>query len=246
MSQNYKAVIRYDGTDFYGWQIQKNGPTIQSEMQKAILKITSERPTVIGSGRTDSGVHAEGQVANFVLSRPRDVDRLLRSLNAVLPDTIRVIHLSKTAPNFHAQFSVRRKIYWYRIWNAPVTHPFWQRFTLHVTDDLDLESMQGAARHLLGRHDFRTFTASGATTETFQRDLYVSEFARHGRMITYKVAASGFLHHMVRNIVGTLLLVGQGRVSPSALTEILQSKDRRLAGPTAPAHGLSLKKVIYR
>ncbi len=245
MTQNYKAVIQYDGTEYYGWQIQRNHPTIQAEVQKAIHRITSERTVVIGSGRTDSGVHAEGQVASFVLHRDYDCSKLLKALNALLPESIRVVRLSTLSPKFHAQFSALEKIYWYRIWNAPVAHPLWRRFALHVPQSLNIERMNLAARHLEGRHNFRAFAAASATSETFEREVQLSRFTRRERMLIYKVAANGFLHHMVRNIVGTILLVGKGKLPPTSIREILRSQDRNQAGPTAPPHGLTLKRVVY-
>jgi len=245
MTQNYKAVIQYDGTEYYGWQIQKHHPTIQAELQKAIQKITSQRTIIIGSGRTDSGVHAEGQATSFRLQRNYDCAKLRQALNALLPESIRVIRLSKAGSKFHAQFSAVRKIYWYRIWNAPVANPFWRRFALHVPHRLDLERMNSAASRLKGRHNFRAFAAASATSETFERAVQLSRFTRQGRMLIYQIAADGFLHHMVRNIVGTLLLVGSGKLPPTSIREILRSQDRTRAGPTAPAQGLTLKKVIY-
>lgn len=244
-AQNYKAVIRYDGGGFFGWQIQKNHPTVQAELQRAIQQVTGERPTVVGSGRTDSGVHAEGQVASFRLDRFVNPAKLLRSLNGVLSDAVRVARLSRVSADFHAQFDAKGKIYWYRLWNGPVGHPFWRDFALHVPQELDLAAMRQAANDLLGRHDFRAFAAAGASKETFERQITLSRFSRHGSLLVYQVAANGFLHHMVRNIVGTLLLVGKGQLPASSMRQILQSRDRRRAGPRAPAHGLALKRVIY-
>ncbi|MBI2820950.1 MAG: tRNA pseudouridine(38-40) synthase TruA [Acidobacteria bacterium] len=245
MAQNYKAVIQYDGSEFYGWQIQRNHATVQGTVRRAIQRIASEEATVIGSGRTDSGVHAEGQVASFVLQRPFDPAKLQRALNAVLPESIRIVRLGRARPAFHPQFGARRKIYWYRIWNAPVIHPFWRKYALHVPQKLDAEAMAQAARWLVGRHDFRAFAASSSTAQTFQRHVSLSAIRRRGAMLVYQVAADGFLHHMVRNIAGTLLLVGRARLTVADVRAILESRDRRRAGPRAPAHGLTLKRVIY-
>ena len=245
MPQNYKATIQYDGTDFHGWQIQKGQPTVQSELRLAIEKITSERAVVVGSGRTDAGVHAEGQVASFKLETWVDPRELSRALNAVLPDAIRVLRLSTAPLKFHAQFSAREKTYWYRIWNAPVMNPFWRRYAIHVPQPLDLRAIRQAAAHLTGPHDFRAFAASSATAETFQRRVTKSKISRRGSLIVYQVSADGFLHHMVRNIMGTLLLVGKSKMPAAAMHRILQSRNRNLAGPTAPARGLTLKHVSY-
>ncbi|MBI4457193.1 MAG: tRNA pseudouridine(38-40) synthase TruA [Acidobacteria bacterium] len=245
MSQNYRATIQYDGSRFCGWQKQKSHPTVQADLERAIQKITSERTLVIGSGRTDSGVHAEGQVANFVLDHTIHPSKLLRAVNAVLPHAIRVVHLSKVGADFHAQFSAKQKIYWYRLWNAPVMHPFWRNFALHVPQKLDLDAMHRAAHHLVGDHNFRAFAAASTTATTLERKIAFSRFTRSGALTVYQVAADGFLHHMVRNIVGTLLLIGKGKLAAAAMRQILQSRDRQQAGPRAPAHGLTLKRVIY-
>lgn len=245
MPQNYKAILQYDGTAYHGWQIQANQPTIQAALRQAIHRITSEHPIVIGSGRTDAGVHAEGQVANFVLQRPLEPSRLLRSLNAVLPGDIRIVRLVTVPSDFHAQFAARQKVYWYRIWNSSVIHPFWRAFALHTPRPLDVTAMAEGASHLVGLHNFRAFAASSTTVEGFEREIALSRFVRRGGLITYQVKADGFLHHMVRNIIGTLLLVGERKMPPAQVRTILRSRNRNLAGPRAPAHGLSLRHVIY-
>ena len=245
MAQNYKAVIQYEGCGFSGWQIQKNQPTVQGELRRALRQIASEPAIVIGSGRTDSGVHAEGQVASFRLERPLDPVRLQSALNGILPEAIRVLRLSRVRADFHAQFSARQKVYWYRLWNAPVMHPFWRRFALHVPGTLDLEAMARAARLLVGSHDFHAFAAASTTAGTFERRVTVSRLIGRRPMVVYQIQADGFLHHMVRNIVGTLLLVAKGKLPVAAVRRILRSRDRRQAGPTAPPHGLALKRVIY-
>ncbi|HEY2931624.1 MAG TPA: tRNA pseudouridine(38-40) synthase TruA [Acidobacteriota bacterium] len=242
---NYKATIQYDGTEYHGWQTQKGQPTIQEMLRRAISKITSERPVVIGSGRTDAGVHAEGQVANFKLEKRFDSLKLKRAMNAVLPDTIRILRLSPVRQDFHAQFAAQEKTYWYRIWNAPVMNPLWRRHALHVPQPLDVPAMQRGAAYLLGRHDFHAFAAAGATVESFKRRVTTSKISRRGTVVVYQISANGFLHHMVRNITGTLLLVGKGRLPASGIRQILRSGNRNLAGPTAPAHGLTLRRVRY-
>ena len=245
MPQTYRATLQYDGTRYHGWQIQGDRPTVQAELRKAVQQVTSERSLVIGSGRTDAGVHAEGQIASFTLEKQLEPLRLRRALNGVLPADIRVTRLASAAPGFHAQFAARQKVYWYRLWNAEVMTPFWQRYALHVRVKLNLSAMEKAAKLFLGRHDFQAFAASSTTAETFERSILLSRFTRHGSLLVYQVAADGFLHHMVRNIVGTLLLVGRDRLPSGAITDILASRDRGRAGPRAPAHGLCLKRVVY-
>lgn len=245
MPRNYKATIQYDGGPFFGWQIQKGHPTVQAELVEALQQVTGERPTVIGSGRTDSGVHADGQVANFRLQRPVESSRLIRSLNGVLPATIRVLRLTRAPADFHAQFNAKRKVYWYRIWNAPVMNPFWRAYVLHVPRPLDVSAMNAASLLLIGRHNFRSFAASSTTSKSFERHISLSRWTRRAALLTYQVAADGFLHHMVRSIVGTVLLVGKGDLPIASVAKILRAQDRRLAGPRAPAHGLTLKRVIY-
>ncbi len=243
--QKYRILIHYRGTKYAGWQVQPDRRTIQGELQKAILKVCGQQRSVVGSGRTDAGVHARGQVAHFRLSEMRAPGKLKTSLNAILPGDIRILGLRPAPKGFHAQKDARRKGYEYRIYNGPVLSPFLREYVLHFRRNLDVESMQEASRLLIGRHDFSALTSSRSTVPSKVRTLSRSELLRRGFFLSYRVEGDGFLHHQIRNIVGTLLEIGTGKRPTAGMGQILCSGDRRTAGPTAPAHGLSLVKVWY-
>ncbi len=241
----YRMLVQYLGTQYHGWQTQKNRPTIQSELQQALQQITGKRVSVVGAGRTDSGVHALGQVAHFRLEKTVDANHLHRAMNGVLPWDIRVRKLRRTDPDFHAQRHAVRKRYDYRIFNGPVLPPFLWNQVVHVRKPLNPRRLSEAARHVLGTHDFSAFAASGTAVQTRVRTITKSLWVKKGCHLNYRIVGSGFLHHMVRNIVGTLLEVGVGKRLPEDLIRVLQSQDRSNAGPTAPPHGLYLVKVWY-
>lgn len=241
----YRALLHYAGTRYSGWQAQKNQTTVQGEIQQALERICRERVSVVASGRTDAGVHARGQTAHFRLSESMPADLLLRALNGVLPGDIRVMRLGLAADDFHAQKQALKKRYEYRIYNGPVLSPFLRGFVLHVRAKLDFDAMAEAAALLPGRRDFKAFAAASSSVVDFHRRVFLSRMIRRGRLWTYRIEGDGFLRHMVRNIVGTLLEAGRGRLSPQRITEILASRDRRRAGPTAPPEGLMLTKVWY-
>ena len=243
--QKYRILIHYRGTHYAGWQVQPDRRTIQGELQKAILKVCRQQCSVVGSGRTDAGVHARGQVAHFRLSEMQIPGRLRASLNAVLPGDIRIMGLRREHKGFHAQKDARRKGYEYRIYNGPVLSPFLSEYVLHFRRNLDVESMQKASRLLIGRHDFSGLTSSLSMVSSKVRTLSRSQLSRRGFFLSYQVEGDGFLHHQIRNIVGTLLEIGTGKRPVEGMVQILRSRDRRMAGPTAPAHGLSLAKVWY-
>jgi tRNA pseudouridine38-40 synthase len=244
----YRLVMEYDGRDFSGWQVQPGGArTVQGSLAEAIEKITGESVTPRGSGRTDAGAHAQGQVASVGLERSLSPERFQRALNGVLPRDIGVREVARVNDDFDALRDAVRKAYAYRIWNRPWRSPLRAGRTLHVATPLDRLAMCAAARILVGEHDFRSFQAAGSEVKTTVRTLFrldVDEVP--GGEILVSAEGSGFLRHMVRNLVGTLLEVGRGRRSPESMLSLLEARNRDLAGPTAPAHGLVLEWVRYR
>ena len=259
--RNIRLTLAYDGTGFHGWQRQPDKPTIQGLMENAVQKITGEPTTLWGSGRTDAGVHAANQVASFKTMCPIPCANLTKALNDILPASVRVKEACDIPLDFHARYGAVSKTYRYRILLAPVASPFIGRFVYHHPYPLDRRAMQRAARMFEGEHDFTSFAAAGAASEENEngpvqgtpprgntRRLFSSRLRWHGKssVLIYEACGSGFLHHMVRNIVGTLLEIGRGRMKPEDVPPILEARDRKLAGPTAPAQGLCLWKVNYR
>jgi tRNA pseudouridine38-40 synthase len=248
---NYKLLIQYDGTDFHGWQVQENARTIQGELERVLGTLEGAPVKVAGSGRTDAGVHAEGQVANVKLNRAWTPEKLRNAINGNLWRDIRVMQVDKAPDDFHARFSAVGKTYAYRIVNAPVMPPFWRRYALHETRPLDVSQMTIASRLLLGTHDWTAFANAQSESENKVRnvtDCSVESFwdGRAGtNVIEFRIRAEGFLRYMVRSIVGTLLEVGRGERDSDTIQAALSSGDRDLAGATAPACGLTLVKVDY-
>ena len=243
--EKYKAVLQYVGTQYAGWQIQKDQKTIQGQLREALHRVCRERVSVVGAGRTDSGVHALKQVAHFRLTDPVHTQQATRALNGVLPWDIRVLRISSVSEEFHAQRNALKKRYQYRIYNGTVLSPFLRGLVYHVTPRLDIQAMREGAALLLHSHDFSGFSAASTTVKNKVRTIYLSRLLKRGHHLTYQVEANGFLHHMVRNIVGTLLEIGRGKRPPLDVVQILRSKNRRLAGPTAQAHGLYLANIWY-
>ncbi|MGO9271509.1 MAG: tRNA pseudouridine(38-40) synthase TruA [Terriglobia bacterium] len=266
--RNLCLVIAYDGTDFHGWQRQPNAPTVQGCLEEALTRITAAEVKLYGSGRTDAGVHATGQVANFRTECRIPGANLQKALNDLLPPSVRVKEVSEVAEDFHARYHARAKMYRYRILQAPLCSPFFWRFVDHYPYPLDHRRMAEAARRLEGEHDFTSFAASSGDEDddppgagnkpappgsppkrapSMVRTIFSSRFLWRPRMrlLTYEVRGNGFLHHMVRNIAGTLIEVGRGKLAPADVSRILEARDRSLAGPTAPARGLCLMKVEY-
>ena len=279
----FKIVVAYDGTDYVGWQRQANGVSIQGLIEDALRTLDGSAVAVAGAGRTDSGVHALGQVAGFTIERALTPDAVVRALNAHLPDAIRITSAHEVPPSFHARFDAVAKTYRYRIWNGEVASPFERRYAWHVTGALDVDAMSAAARLVEGRHDFAAFQASGSDVITTVREVVESRVMRiadcglridsglriadrgfgeirnpqsaidnesalrnpQSAILAYEVTGTGFLRHMVRTIVGTLVEVGRGRRPVEWMAEVLASRDRAAAGPTAPAAGLCLVRVDY-
>jgi len=252
---NFKIVLSYDGTDFVGWQRQASGTSIQGLVEDALRPIGEHDVAVAGAGRTDAGVHALGQVATFSLKRTIAGDALARALNSSLPLDVRVLSVEEAPAEFHARFGAHTKTYRYRLWNSDVMSPFERRYAWHVFGALDVAAMAAAARMLEGCHDFAAFQASRSVISKTEREVYASRISLTGaaedlqgqpsRLIVYEVSGNGFLRHMVRTIVGTLVEVGRGRQRPEWVADVIGSRDRARAGPTAPAAGLFLVRVEY-
>ena len=245
--RNLKLVVQYDGTDFHGWQIQPKLPTIQGILTQAIFEVTRERPQVHGSGRTDAGVHALGQVCNFYTSSLIPLGSLQKALNSHLPPSVRVLQTEEVERSFHARRDAVLKHYRYRVLTSKCCPPFIFRFVHHYPRLLDFRAMCEAARLVVGEHDFTSFCGSDTEVESRVRRVTSSFFVFDSKrdLIEYNICANGFLHHMVRNLVGTLLEVGRGRLTAPTVDAILKAKNRSIAGPTAPAKGLFLISVSY-
>lgn len=244
--RNVKIVLEYEGTSYHGWQRQKNGASIQQILEEKAAVITGEGVKVIGSGRTDAGVHALGQVANFRTTSSLDAKKLKDGINSLLPRDIVITSLVDVDPSFHARKDAASKIYIYRICNRPVRPAIDRRFVWAVYRPLDIGGMRQAAAMLKGRHDFTSFSTVHTDVEEFTRTIMeIGLEAGDDGMIRLCVEADGFLRYMVRTIVGTLVEVGSGKRSPADMGPILKAKDRKQAGMTAPAQGLFLKEVKY-
>jgi tRNA pseudouridine38-40 synthase len=241
--KNYRIVLAYDGTDFRGWQRQPDSRTVQGVLEDALRKVTQKRIVVHGAGRTDAGVHALGQVASFRGAFKLSDEVLLRALNAVLPEDVRLFSLGEAPPGFHARRSARSKLYRYRIVHAPQASPLDRRFVLHWPYPLDLGQMRRASRLFVRTADFTAFSSNRDRSPV--RTVTRSELRKSGDEIVYTIEAAGFLRYMVRTIVGTLLEVGRGRLRPDQVEDIFRRQDRSLAGPTAAAKGLTLVRVDY-
>ena len=258
----FKITLAYDGTDFVGWQRQATGVSIQGQLEDA-LKLLDERDvTVHGAGRTDAGVHARGQVASFTLARAVTADVVQRSLNANLPPAVRVLSAEDAPDDFHARFHARGKTYRYRLWNADVLDPFERRYAWHVYGALDVAAMQAAAALVKGTHDFAAFQGPKSEVKSTVRTIVTSRIEEcgmrigeaglhsalrtpHSALVMYEITGGGFLRHMVRTIVGTLVEIGRGRRPVDWMNDVLASRDRTAAGQTAPAEGLFLVAVHY-
>jgi tRNA pseudouridine38-40 synthase len=240
---NHKLVLSYDGTDFHGWQRQPRRQTVQGVVEESLERILNKKTHVIGAGRTDAGVHAQAQAAHFKAQTTLNEEELHRALNSLLPSAVRVVSLTKTHPDFHARKTARSKIYQYRMFNSSSITPFLVRYVLHWSSPLDVSSMRRAASLFIREDDFSGFSSNRFLHPV--RKVISSEIRKEGDEIIYTVEANGFLRYMVRTMVGTLLEIGKGKVQPSIIEEIFETKQRSLAGPTAPARGLCLTKVIY-
>ena len=246
-----KLVLAYDGSEFSGWQVQPNAITIQGSLASVIGRLTGEKVLPQGSGRTDAGVHALAQVATFSTASPIPAANFLTALNDLLPAAIRVLDVKEVDPGFHARKSARGKTYRFRIYRGSICSPFLARYVWHYPYPLDEAAMAEAAGYVIGRHDFTSFAAVdpelGREDEepSRVREISDSTWRREGEEFVYTVQGSGFLHHMVRNLVGTFVLVGKGTLQPDDIGRILEARNRSAAGATAPASGLFLVQVDY-
>ncbi|HEX8711849.1 MAG TPA: tRNA pseudouridine synthase A [Terracidiphilus sp.] len=272
--QNWRVTLAYDGTDFRGWQVQPGESTIQGELQAALARITGEGPLPQGSGRTDAGVHALAQVASFFLRAPIPPENLQRALNRTLPPAIRITETSTVPAGFHARHSAVAKTYEYRIFRGAICPPFLARYVYPCTLPIDTAALKESARLFEGEHDFQSFAASdpdqshreaadegaiaeerqakaspsiapGSTVRTISTSVWENRETEAGEMLVYRVRGNGFLHHMVRNLVGTMLDLGRGYLRIEDISGICAARDRSAAGPTAPAQGLFLHSVEY-
>jgi tRNA pseudouridine38-40 synthase len=245
---NYKLTIAYDGTHYHGWQIQPNGVSIQEVIEKALKTIFQKEIRIMGSGRTDAGVHAHGQVAHFKIDQDIDLKRVLGSLNGLLPKDIRILKIEKVESDFHAQYSAQGKIYHYHLCFARVQSPFTRCYALHVKEKIDLEKMAEAAKLFLGVHDFYAFANeahTGCAAYDSVRHLQRLDIVPEEGGVRLEFEADGFLYKMVRNIVGTLLEIATGKKEIDDIPKIFASRDRRLAGKAAAPQGLFLIQVKY-
>ena len=246
MLKNYKLIIEYDGTGYHGWQRQKAERTIQQEIEQALGAMTALPITLIGSGRTDAGVHALGQVANFRCETDLSAATFQKGLNSLLPDDIVIKDCRLMDESFHARYDVISKIYHYKILNHKIPAAIGRQYAWYIRKKLDTAAMRIAAAYLVGSHDFKSFEGTGSPrSHTVRNVMSVELIENSGSLIVFSIEADGFLRYMVRNIVGTLVDVGLGKIPPVEFKNILESKNRSNASATAPAHGLSLVEVKY-
>jgi tRNA pseudouridine38-40 synthase len=249
--RNLKLILAYDGAEFSGWQVQPDAITIQGTLASAIGRVTGEKVLPQGSGRTDAGVHALGQVATFATESPIPAQNLVKALNDILPPSIRVLEAAEAPLEFHARRTAHAKTYRYRMYRGAICPPSLARYVWHYPYSLDENAMLGAAGFVIGEHDFTSFAAvdseRGREDESISnvRRIFASTWERAGEELVYVVRGNGFLHHMVRNLVGTFVLIGKGTMKPERITEILAARDRSAAGATAAASGLYLVSVEY-
>lgn len=244
--RNFKMVLQYEGTRYQGWQKQETTDnTIQGKLENLLSRMSGEPVEVHGSGRTDAGVHAYGQVANFKVQTEQSPEELMEYINQYLPEDIAVIELTEVPERFHSRLNAKRKIYRYRVMNTNKPHVFARRYVYQVPDKLDIPAMQAAAGLLCGEHDFRAFTSAKKGKKSTVRRVDSIKIERIGDEIWFTFYGNGFLYHMVRILMGTLLEVGRGMRKPESMTEILASGDRQQAGPLVPAKGLALMEVFY-
>ncbi|MFO7971966.1 MAG: tRNA pseudouridine(38-40) synthase TruA [Desulfobacterales bacterium] len=246
MLKNYKLTIEYDGTAYHGWQRQADDRTIQGEIEKALMTMTRNPVTLTGSGRTDAGVHAFGQVANFRCHTALDSAVFQKGLNSLLPRDIVITKCTQVSAEFHARYDVKSKSYHYRILNRTLAAAIFRQYAWHIPKKLDIEAMVKSLHYIIGTHDFKAFEGSGSLrANTVRSVMYANLEKTEDGYLVFKIDGNGFLKFMVRNIVGTLVDVGLGKITPNDFNKILLSKDRNLAGVTAPAHGLFLMQVNY-
>ncbi len=244
--KNFKITIEYDGTSYHGWQRQKNERTIQEEIEKALLTMTGKKTVLTASGRTDAGVHALGQVANFTCDTDLSPQAFQNGLNSLTKDDIVIISCDIVDENFHSRFDAKSKTYNYRILNRILPAAINRQYAWFIRKELDLDAIRHAARHIIGTHDFKAFEGTGSPRSHTKRRVFKADISeQENGLIVFEIEADGFLRFMVRNITGTLVDVGLGKITTNDFKKILLSKNRSMAGATAPPHGLFLIKVKY-
>ncbi len=243
--RNIQLIIEYDGSNYCGWQKQNNGVSIQQKIEEAILYITSEKINLIGAGRTDAGVHAYAQNANFYTDSKISIGKFSFAINSALPEDISVIKAIDRDEDFHSRYNAKEKTYIYKIYNRRIPSPFYAKYAYHCPVDIDIVRMEKASRHIIGKHDFTSFMAAGGQVKSFIRNVYDIDIKKEDDIISISVRGNGFLYNMVRIISGTLLYAGIGKIDPSDIEKIIENKDRTQAGITLPACGLYLKEIVY-
>jgi len=246
MAPNFRLIIEYDGSAFHGWQRQKKDRSVQGCIEQALARITRTEITLFGSGRTDAGVHALGQVASFTADTALDSSTIKKALNSILPQDIVIRDCRRVDPAFHARFSARSKVYHYRILNRDIAQAVGRQYAWHIRHRLAVAAMQKAVGHIVGRHDFSSFEGTGSPRQNSVRRVIDADWeVTEPDRLLFRIEADGFLRHMVRNLVGTMVEVGLNRRTPMSMRTVLAAKDRHQAGATAPARGLFLMEVKY-
>lgn len=244
--KNYKLTIQYEGTKYNGWQKQGNtSNTIQEKLETVISSITGESVEIIGSGRTDGGVHAKGQICNFKLTKYFDKEKILEESNKYLPKDIRIILVEEADERFHARLNAKEKEYIYYIDNGKVSDLFKRKYVMRFKEKLDIEKMKTASEYLIGKHDFKSFCQNKKMKKSTIRTIYSINITKEDDIIRISYIGNGFLYNMIRILTGTLIEVGKGKISPEEIVDIIEKKDRGAAGFTAPPEGLFLQRVIY-
>ncbi|MDY6863995.1 MAG: tRNA pseudouridine(38-40) synthase TruA [Thermodesulfobacteriota bacterium] len=243
--RNLKLIIEYNGKNYFGWQTQPEKPTIQKTIEKALEKILNHNVLLISAGRTDRGVHALAQTGNITTTNPIEVEKLLKGLNSLLPEDIIVKSIQEVDKDFHSRYHAKSRVYEYHIWNNPIPSVFFHPFCWQIKKKLMFESMEGAIQFILGEHNFTSFRASDCDSVYPVRNILHCSFKINNPHIIFSIEANGFLRHMVRNIIGTLVDIGKGKIQVPEFKLILEAEDRTRAGITAPAKGLILKEVKY-
>ena len=241
----YAMVVEYDGTAYAGWQRQKNAVSIQQKIEEAMEIVLGRKTVIVGSGRTDSGVHALGQVAHFDSEKELNTRSTMYSINSLLPSDVKLQKLFKVEQDFHAQYSAKRKTYLYRAYVSESASPLKDKYYARVLPDVDFDKMVREASKLVGKHDFKAFCSTGSSINSTEREIYAFELKEEGDEIIFEITGNGFLYNMVRIIVGTLFFIGKGKLEEGTIEKMLQSGQRKLGGKTFPACGLTLKQVEY-
>ncbi|TFD97142.1 tRNA pseudouridine(38-40) synthase TruA [Jeotgalibacillus salarius] len=243
---NYKLTIQYDGGRYKGWQrLGDNDNTIQAKIENVLTELAEEKIEIIGSGRTDAGVHALAQIANFKMRKHATENEVMQYLNRYLPHDISITHVKLMDHRFHSRYNAKDKTYLYKIWNEQYTHPFMRKYSMHVDQKLDIEKMRKAAQYFIGKHDFTSYSNAKSKKKSMEREIYSLKISENAGFIEIKIRGNGFLYNMVRKITGTLIEVGVGDMDASAIPGILKSKERIQTGRMADSEGLYLERVGF-